>query len=283
MAKKKKKARKPIMPPLSFLDKSIYIALIVIDIIVCFAFAVLGDIVKYHIAFHDSAVIASRDTIGGLLIIPFLLFLLLFGFIPIIDRLGAKTPIFGKKGVTYGPPLYDKKYPLFMKNKPSVYVKPSEKKWQKTKRILVFAVLIITLIPVGFSICGRQCLTRNTTLEKYNAVNIKTAEYALDEIKSVTFRAYYRPNISLKSATGYWTVSVKFTTDNNKKFQFDFSDFSPYGNVSYADTLHLLLDVKSKLPPERIEYIGTDNLDIVAENKGFDEKETELLYKLFDL
>ena len=44
----------------------------------------------------------------------------------------------------------------------------------------------------------------------------------------------------------------------------------------------MLLDIKSKLNSEDIEYDGTDNLDDVAKAKSFNTKETQMLYELFN-
>lgn len=276
--RKKEKKHKAPMPPLSTLDRFIYITLMVISFIACFILGVLLDVIKHLIAFSDKTVIAYEGTIADLLFLPFLIFILLFGFISLSSCMYSKTPIFGKKGITYGPPMYKAKYPLFMKNKPAVYVKPSEKQWHKTKCVLILGILILTLIPLGFSFCGRKCLTDDITLKRYNAVNIKRAEYTIDEIDSTTLKAYYR----LGGRHSYWTVCIKFTTNNNKHFEFDYSDFKPIGEGAHTETLNILLDIKSKLNPENIEYVGIDNLEDVAKEKSLNEKESEMLYKLFN-
>ena len=176
--------------------------------------------------------------------------------------------------------MYKAKYPLFMRNKPDVYVKPSEKQWRKTKCVLISGVLILTLIPLAFSFCGRKCITKDVTLQRYNAVNIKRAEYTVDEIKSATFRTYY--SLGTKNSTGHWEISVKLTTNNNKNFKFLYNDFKPFGEGMHTETLDMLLSIKSKLDSEDIEYDGTDNLDDVAKAKGFNTKEKEMLYELFN-
>ena len=278
--RKKKKKHEAPMPPLSALDKFIYIALIVINFIVCIIFGLLIGIIKHLIAFSDNTVIASRAPFSDLLFIPFLLFIMLFGFISLLLSMNSKTPVFGKKGITYGPPMYKAKYPLFMRNKPDVYVKPSEKQWRKTKRVLISGVLILTLIPLAFSFCGRKCITKDVTLQRYNAVNIKRAEYTVDEIKSATFRTYY--SLGTRHSTGHWEISVKLTTNNNKNFKFLYSDFKPFGEGMHSETLDMLLSIKSKLDSADIEYDGTDNLDDVAKAKGFNPKEKEMLYELFN-
>lgn len=278
--RKKKKKHEAPMPPLSALDKFIYITLMAINFIVCIIFGILIDIIKHLIAFSDNTVIAYRTPFSDLLFIPFLLFIMLFGFISLLSCMYSKTPIFGKKGITYGPPMYKAKYPIFMRNKPAVYVKPSEKQWRKTKCVLISGVLIITLIPLAFSFCGRKCITSDVTLQRYNAVNIKRAEYTIDDIKSTTFRAYY--SLGTKNSTGHWEISIKLTTNNNKNFKFVYSDFKPFGEGAHIETLDMLLDIKSKLNSEDIEYDGIDNLEYVIEEKGLKEKESEMLYELFN-
>ena len=192
----------------------------------------------------------------------------------------SKTPIFGKKGITYGPPMYKAKYPLFMRNKPEVYVKPSKKRWRKTKCILILGILVLTLIPLGFSFCGRKCLTDDVTIQQYNIVNVKKSEYNIDEIESTTLKAYY--HLGGKYSRSYWEVSIEFATNNKKNFEFDYSKFKPFGDGAHTETLDMLLDIKSKLNSKDIEYDGADNLEYVIEEKGLNEKESEMLYELFN-
>lgn len=277
--RKKEKKHKAPMPPLSTLDRFIYITLMVISFIACFILGVLLDVIKHLIAFSDKTVIAYEGTIADLLFLPFLIFILLFGFISLSSCMYSKTPIFGKKGITYGPPMYKAKYPLFMRNKPEVYVKPSEKRWRKTKCILILGILVLTLIPLGFSFCGRKCLTDDVTIQQYNIVNVKKSEYNIDEIESTTLKAYY--HIGGKYSRSYWEVSIEFAT-NNKNFEFDYSNFKPFGDGAHTETLDMLLDIKSKLNSKDIEYDGADNLEYVIEEKGLNEKESEMLYELFN-
>ena len=282
MAKqKKRKKHKASMPPLSFFDKSIYISLMIINTALCFGITILIEIIKRCIVFSDKTVIAYTDPFGGLLFFPFLLFIVLYGFLFLLNKMNEKAPIFGKKGITYGPPSYKSRYPLFMKNKPKIYTKPSEKRWKKTKRIIILTILFFTLIPFVFSFCGRKALTTDVTLQQYNAVNIKKAEYTVDEIDAVTLKAYYSPGS--RYSTGHWTIRIDFTTNNEKQFKFDFSGFKPFGEDTNTNTLNLLLSIKSKLNPDIIEYVGTDNLQIVADKRGFDETETEMLFELFNI
>lgn len=282
MAKqKKKKKRKAIMPPLSTLDKFIYYALIFISILFCVGLGTLFIIIRNHIAYTDTTVVANYFTFSVMLFSPLILFIIIFCFTIISIHLTIRTPIFGKKGVKYGPPLYDSKYPVFMKNKPCVYMKPSEKQLQKRYCIMIFIILVITLILCAFSFCGRKCLTNDVTLQQYNIINIKTSEYTVDEIESSTFRVYH--HVGYKYSSGHWSMCVEFTTEDNKVFEFSLGDFKPSGKSATTDKLNILLNIKSQLNPDDINYIGVENIENLIGEISHNEKEIKMLYELFNI
>ena len=132
MARKAKK-RLHQMPPLSFVDKSIYWFILLVLLALYFLLTLGTLFLRRKIAFQDEMVIACEDNISFLwFLVPWMTFMLMT-FITWYDLYQRRKPIFGIRNFKYGPPAWPKEYPLFMKNKPYVYV--SEQKRKRARRL----------------------------------------------------------------------------------------------------------------------------------------------------
>ena len=119
------------MPPLSFLDKLIYWTIFLL-LAAAYLLLLFGPIyLRDRIAFSEETVLAAEDHVSSLwMIVPGMTFFLMTFLLwnqPYQDR----KPIFGLKNFKYGPPAWPKVYPLFMKNKPYVWVSERKKKERK--------------------------------------------------------------------------------------------------------------------------------------------------------
>lgn len=275
MAKKAKK-RKPQMPPLSFADKAIYAAA---ALLLCAAYFALGIVFFYlrdRIAFSDDTVIAATESLAvGWFFVPWLIFFLIT-FIPFVSAYESRRPIFGRKGLRYGPPTYPKVYPLFMKNK------PREQKGKGRIAILLLLVLLIGLIPLPWSLCARSCLRCDGSVVKYNGFNRQSREWRpedFSEIRIETFRFRYTTGKHIRSY--HWGVQMVLRTSEGKQYKFDHGDFR--GDVSAEDRywLEAMLDIKRYYDPHIISCSGIENLSHVIANRTLSPEETEMLYQLF--
>ncbi len=279
MARKaKKKLHK--MPPLSFLDKMIYW---VIFLVLCAAYVMLlfGPLqLRHRIAFADEAVIAAADHFSAFwLFIPWLTFFLMT-FILWLQPYQNRTPIFGKKNFKYGPPAWPKVYPLFMKNKPPIWVSERKKKERKQIAIVLVIVLLVSFIPLPWSLYGRDCLRYDGSIVQYNMFNRQVEEFSPGDIEEVTVDLFRYDSGGKYHKTHHWGVRLKMRTDSGKRYSFDHRDFDNDGSRRYLPEMGKVI---SRYDPEIIRYEDIENLEKFIAEKGLSEEETQLLYQLFGM
>lgn len=279
MARKAKK-RLHQMPPLSFVDKSIYWLILLVLLALYFLLSFGTLFLRHKIAFQDEMVIACEDNISFLwFLVPWMTFMLMT-FITWYDLYQRRKPIFGIRNFKYGPPAWPKEYPLFMKNKPYVYVSEQKKKARKKIVVLLLAVLLISFIPYPWSLYGRDCLHSNGNIVQYNMFNGKAYEFRSGDIDTVEIEAYrYRTGRS--GVKKHWGVRITLTTDNGKEYIFCHSDFRDNTAADIRYWLSAMLQVKNRYDPSIIIYSGIENLEKVVADKKLTDAETQILYQIF--
>lgn len=279
MARKAKK-RMHLMPPLSFVDKMIYwLIMLVLCVLYCgLFFSVIA--LRNKIAFQDELVIAKVDGISLLwAFVPWVTFFLMT-FILWYDPYHRRKPIFGLRNFKYGPPAWPKEYPLFMKNKPYVYVSERKKKKRKQIAILLLLVLLVSFIPYPWSLYGRDCLHRDGSIVQYNMFNGKAHEFTSSEIESVEISVYqYRRGKS--NPKRHWGVKITFTTEDGQEYNFRNGDFRNDVPTDTQYWLDAMLQVKNRYHPSIITYSGVENLEKVVTDRNLTTEETQMLYQLF--
>lgn len=270
------------MPPLSLLDKTIYGSLSICGFLLVCLLIITPVLYGLYIPFVDEQVIAYQNRENYGFALPFLFYII----VTIASLLGSayssRLPIFGKRGIRYGPPEYPPVYPIFMKKRPYKWV--SEKK-KKSKRItvwmwLVGCVICLALYPLSFS--GRICLTQDGSVQVYNAFNQIKEEYHPEQIESVTFDTYLQSNHYLRRSISYyfrdrdWKCYVNITVLGGKEYSF------VQGNFRYPmDPLESMMQLKAQYPPEILRFEGIEHLERVAADHNYTKEETQMLYELF--
>lgn len=279
MARKAKK-RMHKMPPLSFVDKAIYWF---IFLLLCGANIVLlfGPLhLRHMIAFADESVAAAEDNISTYwLVVPWMTFFLMT-FILWVQAYQNRKPIFGKRNFKYGPPAWPKEYPLFMKNKPYVFVSERKKKERKQVAALLLVVLLISFIPLPWSLYGRDCLRYNGSIVQYNMFNKEIHNYSSWEIEKIKIETF-RYSTGKRYKTRHWGVRMVFITNNGKKYAFDQREFRDDVESDSLYWLVAMLNIKQRYDPHIFSYEGVDDLERVIANKKLSAEETQLLYTLF--
>lgn len=280
MAKKKKK-RNNQMPKLSLVDKLIYYVILAVLCVLYVALILLPLQLRHAIAFDDEMVIAVVESTSLLwLLVPWMTFFLMTIILWLMayqDRL----PIFGLRNFKYGPPAWPKKYPLFMKNKPQVWVSERKRKGQRQLAAVLLVILLLSFVPFPLGLYGRSCLRFDGGIIRYNMFNTPVREFSSGEIASLEISTY-RQTSGRYGHHSYWGVRVTLETDSGEKYSFASPDFrrseekTPYW-------LRVLLRLKRRYDSSLITYEGLDNLERVAEDRKLTEEETELLYQLFGL
>ena len=228
------------------------------------------------IAFQDATVVAKYDHASLLwLLVPWMTFFLITLVLwlqPYQDR----KPIFGLRNFKYGPPAYPKVYPLFMKNKPPVYISERKKKEKRGVALLLLIILLVSFIPYPWSLYGRSCLHSDGSIVRHNMFNRVTKEFSDHDIASLEIEAFHT-----KQGKGrpIWTVRMKFTTESGRNFHFTLRDFR--GNAT--EILSAMLQVKSCYHPSIITYSGAEHIGNVLADRTFNTEERLMLYELFNL
>ena len=280
MAKKAKK-RLHKMPPLSFADKLIYWT---IFIVLCVVYVVLffGPLyLRHKIAFSDEAVIAVADHASlWWLIVPWITFFLM-SFILWLQPYQERTPIFGLRNFKYGPPAWPKVYPLFMKNKPPVWISERKKKERKQIMVILLIVLLISFIPFPWSLYGRDCLNNDGSIIQYNMFNRQTQEFTSDDISDIEIETF-RYSTGRYNTKQHWGVRMVFKTTSGKKYPFEHRDFRSDAQSETAYWLVWMLNVKKQHDPGIIHYDGSENLNHVIGDRNLSREGIQMLYQLFD-
>ncbi len=279
MAKKSKK-RKLRMPPLSFVDKMIYalvlLALGALDVGLLFGTIVLRN----KIALRDEMVVAVEDNASLLwLLVPWMT-VFLMTFIMCLLVYESRKPIFGLRNFQYGPPKWPKVYPLFMKNKPPVYISERKKKERKQLAVFLLLVLLISFIPYPLSLYGRDCLHSDGSIVQYNMFNGRFREFESGEIKTVEIETY-RSTRGKGVKTKRWNVRMVFTTDSGREYSFDIGAFRNDISTDTPYWLTAMLQLKRRYDPGIITYSGVENLEKVVSDRNLTAEEKQLLYQLF--
>lgn len=273
-----RKAKKKMhrMPPLSIVDEIIYWTVFVLlcaaDIALLFGPLRLRNV----IAFADDSVVAAVENISFLwLLVPWMTFFLMT-FIGWLLLYEARRPIFGKRNFKYGPPGWPKVYPLFMKNKPHVFVSEREKKNRKRIAVFLVVVLLLSFIPLPWSFYGRTCLHSDGSITQYNMFDKQVEAYSAHQIEEVELETYRHK--SGKHGPWRWTVRMKIYTENGEKHTFRSLDFR--GDAHWTGEM---LAVKNRFNPGIICYEDDGKLKKVIEDQNLSPAEAKLLYELFGL
>jgi len=222
MRKEKKKRHQ--MPPLSVLDQIIYWTIFVVLCLACFALIFVFMLLRERIAFSDDTVIASAENASSLWsIVPLLTVQILILVLWIIPY-EARRPIFGLKNFKYGPPAWPKIYPLFMKNKPPVWVSERKKKEKQQIAIALAVLLLISFIPFPWSLYGRDCLYTDGSVRQYSMFNTLNQEHLPGDMERVEYSVYRYSSGRYGNGT-HWGIRMHLVTADGRKYIFEDRDF----------------------------------------------------------
>lgn len=244
MAKKKHKRSSQASslrpaPPLSRLDKGIYLLLAVLAFGIAFSPLIASLLLEERVAFSDPTVIGStRPGRFGLWV---LLSMFVSG-VPLASVLAyglvTRQPFFGRKDVVYGFRGGRKEiYPLFRKRENPL--KPARKRERGLIAALVAVALLVPVLLSVLSVYGRVDLHGDLSVTVKNGFNAETKRMEAEEIETVTFSIErYRGR---RRVTNSLSAHVILTMENGRKYSF----------TPDADTM---LYIKSRVSPSLIRY-----------------------------
>ena len=269
MSKKKTKRKNPALrpPPLSGLDKVIYVFLFLFVIAVAFATILPVVLFQRKIAMADPSVMASEARGTMFWILPFVLYVMIGGLCFFIDARQKKQPIFGKKGIRYGAPEWKEVYPLFMKDRPRAYIRPREQRLRRLGMHAALITLAITVLLAPLSLCGRNSLREDMSMTVYSVFNREICRYEQDEIETVTYVIYYKSYMS-RGPHGY-----------HLRADIRMQDGKTYSYTTGVDTLFY---IKSQVPLSKIRYRGEENLEGLIRDRRYDVDEAAKVRMIFN-
>ena len=259
MAKKHKKYKaKDPFSSLSFVDKILYILLMLISITISLSPILLLYVIKKQISFSDPTVIATRiDDAAVFFALPFTFIFLIITFIPPLKLLEQCCPIVGS--------LFNKKGRSPFKTNFIPLVKDIE---------VLLWLLIPSLLLCSLTLFSRVDLHEDYSVTKYNVFNQPSNSYTVDDYKELTIEVYSH---STKGGR-QWGYQIKLLTEDGDEIYLKNGFFK---GRDHSKTLDRMLEIKSLFTPESIKIENEENLHKVIDDIEFTITEERKLKKLF--
>lgn len=280
MSKKRKKKKRDLhpMPKLGFVDQCIYWAAMLLTGGGSFAVMLLHYSLRDKIAFADDRVVASSAGRGELNWFWLCFWLLIVFIIILAGPYQSRLPIFGRKGVKYGPPAYPRTYPLLMKDKPKHWVSPKVQANLRTARRVGLAAAALTL---AFSLAmfprslyGRNNLLHDGTVTVYSPGNRETEHYKFSDIAAVELDIHkYKHH---KSYRYFWYINMVVRFSDGSDFSFRSGDFAG----TWEQTLQAMLALKERYG-SLITIAEDADLNALIHDRELTPTEQALLRELF--
>ena len=272
---KRRKKRKPVRPPLTKLDKWLYLAGAAVFVGALFASLFVIDLLKDVYYFSDQSILAVKKHASELLSLPAYFYLML-SVIPIfLVPYGNDQPLFGDPKIRYGsPPWAPDCYPIFGRQRHLARLTPKAHQFRKRMLHFWFAGLLIVLALALLSFFGRDCLLRDYSIVSYDMLNRESNRTFPSEFSSLELEAEVRYYKS-------WTtcVKAKLNAAEGDSFSFESTDFA---NKDRALALRSMQTLKGMVPPQNVSLQGRDKLRDLVRRGNYTKEETALLYNLFD-
>ena len=272
--KKRKKDTAHRTPPLSKLDRAIYIIAMLLFGPLILGILIGWDELHERIAFRDPNVIAFKA--GIFAVFPFLLFLVGV-LIALACCYSSKRPIFGDKTIRYGDyPWKTDLFPLFGPQRKAVRRRDSEQRFRTAVHRIAAVALILSLLTASLGVYRRTCLRDDRTIVTYNSLNQAGEPVSIPRgCDRITIKA---EKFTYRSGAPSWYYGVIIYSADGKKYEFTSRDF----NCGHTDCIRQMLAIKALFSPGQITVEREDLLDDVIEHNGLDEAQSALLRRLFE-
>ena len=173
-------------------------------------------------------------------------------------------------GYFFSPWIHRK--PLRHRERPCYGIEAA-KRLRKVGAILWSIGFIFVLLLSLLSLSGRECLTRDGRLQRYNMFNRLIDEYTAEDVSNIRLR-------TVKESGRYehdYTYSIRLYVEG-EEFYFDRGSFF----LGERGTLLELLSIRERHEPNVSIDTTPEKLERVVHDQKLNEEETALLYQLFD-
>lgn len=275
MSRRKKNGAKK--PPLSFLDKLIYIVLIALGVIGTTIIVILMQAVTEDgLSRSYPGTIACNNYAVVFCAVPLIMLVALALCALAVLGLEKKQPIFGNK--KYKPDIMKpsmRVYPLFSKEFPETLSEGTKRKIKKLSVAFSVAFVIFTIVLL-LGIYPRHTIDKNNVLASYNSFNVQTHTCSISDADKLEI------SIVRNSGGKYHSTSFGIELifeDNGHKYIYNLGSF---GDKSEKEKLEYMLYLKSLVAKERYELNNTYYMDEFINYRDYGRGERSLLYELFD-
>ena len=268
---KRKKKHKGYAPPLTFLDKLLYVLFLILFCAISISPLIIATIIQNKLTFKDPSAVAFGSTGSLFWTFPISLFLLITVLVLGICGLENKIPLFGNPRLQYGEPPFKKNiYPIFKRKQYVTDAKTNKKTWYKGLIIMwsIIFLVLACLYPLG--ICGRRVLFEDSTIKTYNSFNSVKRTYSTEDYDHFTLDTYISRS---RYGAGRWVYKVEIKTNDGKKISFR--------NYVSEKAIDEFIEIKESLNHDQITIKRAHNLEKVIENNNFDSTTSDKLRELF--
>lgn len=280
---KKGKQRKP--PPLSAIDRLLYGLLFLGGFLLLFLIFYLAITLPKRIAFADPDAQMWRPTAWAWMIPAGL-----GCFLPMmVGAIWHPLPLLGNRNVRYGEFPYQEYAPVFSKARALKAVRPEiyRRKLRSTIFALVICAVLLLLGLLG--LCPRETLQSDGSIHGYNTLNQCVRVTPAEDVTDLRLIARHGFDRNLRE---YWDFGLEITDDSGRTIPF----YSSYLTDDVTAGLMFLVQYRARIhAPVRVEtYEGyrlskptepqplLDLLPQIADDQGYDDTQTALLYQLFE-
>ncbi len=278
MAKvKKHRKHKPQPPPLSWLDKFLYLMLIIFHFaLIVVAVVLFVFLIPSAIAHTDKTVVAFNNSAGELCVLPICFFWLISGITLYTLGTWLCQPLFGNKNYTSKNDIPVKRvYPLFSKTFWQK-MRKSTRSLLKTAILLYTVIFIICAAFVPFGLYPRYTLDNENRIKEYNAFNSLTKTRTIESAEKLII------NIS-KSSIGRYAITFSYQVQISLIFDDEEYGFEPgnFDNLDRKEALEYMVYLKS-LFKEKYEITNIDRFRSLLDDNNYTAEEEKLIYELFE-
>lgn len=172
-------------------------------------------------------------------------------------------------GILFSPWIHRK--PLRHRERPCYGIEAAKRR-RKVYAILWIVGFVFVLLLSLLSLFGRECLTRDGRLQRYDMFNRLVVEYAAEDVTDIRLRAVQesgRHNYDYTYGIYLYVEGEYFYFETNRFF------------LSEYDTLQELLSIRERYEPNVTVDATPEKLEKVVRDRELTEEETRLLYELF--
>ncbi len=264
-------------PPLSKLDKAIYVLIMLISLLIMVGGMVIFMVtIPKAIGFSEKNIVAVNPTESLWVMILIFSF---SGMTMIVAAFGIdnKRPIFGNK--KFKPSILHptiKTYPIFSKEFHN-NLTDKEKLTIRITLVVLLMLFVANVVLIPFTLYKRNVLSRDNEIFSYNVYNERIQEYKVEDAEKLIIKIVGQGGGWRKPSPDY-EISLEFVySDDSYVFTLD-----SFGPMLRKEKLNYMLYLKGLFKDATYEIENVELMEKLVSDQRFSESEIKLVYELFD-